>query len=169
MAVSSRCCVRLHTHLCQLLLLLLPLSHNVAATGELKIMLDDMSRFAGNALGYPRDKYQDLADCLSKWGEPVVQAHDESWRFFFNITTLVDPIPTEPTKGQTWLEGRLNRSAIFGGHVESLGEYQIKQQCNYMSNVAYRECHNSLGASLHEDHHRPIRQKRTYVVPGAYS
>ena len=108
-----------------------------AEDGPFRKMLNDMSRyFDGDYSKYPDISYEALANCLSKFDEPVLEAQDGNFQFLYDFYIAEDSL-WRPAN-DTWLEGRGNKSdAIFGGHPDSLGSYSIGEPCNYVSGMSY--------------------------------
>lgn len=104
----------------------------VRAAGETKLILDDMSQYF-DGKDYSADRYQELVDCLNRWGDQgLVEAQDAAWKAFYDYYLSADT--TWGTFNSSYLETKLNKTALFGSGLRT---YEVQEKCNFASNVAY--------------------------------
>ncbi|CAB9508286.1 expressed unknown protein [Seminavis robusta] len=123
-----------------LVLVVISPKYQADAVNETKLVLDDMAmRWDGKR--YPERAYQAILDCLGKWDEPVIEAHDVAWRSFYEMYISLPAAQNEETmwssSGGPFLETELKKTEVYGGNFNSFGTVEVRERCNYVSNIAY--------------------------------
>ncbi|CAB9513626.1 expressed unknown protein [Seminavis robusta] len=101
-----------------------------------KMFLDDMSLHFDESTTYPDFLYEELSNCMAKWGvEQLEETQDAAFQKFY------DYYLSGGSRGDAWggreedfLESKLNKSALFGTTYRT---YEVQEPCNYVSNVGF--------------------------------